>query len=189
MSSRSRPAVRVTLILSLAASALAGCERERRDLAAGPQESAPRVQTTTLTPGPGQALPKDPRAALYENSAYHVSEGARLFRWYNCNGCHANGGGGMGPALIDDEWRYGSEMEQLYGTIAQGRPNGMPAFQGKATDEQIWELAAYVRSLSGLNPKTASSRRDAMTSTPPRNQATPGEGAGSNAASVQGTSG
>ena len=35
-------------------------------------------------------------------------QGKRLFSWYNCIGCHANGGGGIGPPLMDDEWIYGS---------------------------------------------------------------------------------
>ena len=70
----------------------------------------------------------------YENNAFHISRGQRLFRWFNCNGCHANGGGGMGPALMDDEWRYGGSIEQIYATIIEGRPNGMPSFRGKITD-------------------------------------------------------
>ena len=79
------------------------------------------------------------------------SEGQRLFGWYNCAGCHANGGGGMGPPLMDDEWIYGSSPENIYTTIVQGRPNGMPSFAGKIPTPQVWMLVAYVRSLSALN--------------------------------------
>jgi cytochrome c oxidase cbb3-type subunit 3 len=157
-------------VLALAGLALAACDRERREIAAGPPEAGPLVRATTLSPGGAAPPPKDPRAAEYEDNAYQVSTGSRLFRWYNCNGCHANGGGGMGPALIDDKWVYGAEIEQIYGSILEGRPNGMPSFRGKATEEQIWALAAYVRSLAGQSPMASSSRRDAMTSVPPRNQ-------------------
>ncbi len=170
MSSPCHPAARRLAIVLLCAGALSACEREHRDITTSPPEGAPQVQTTALNPGPPRPLPKDPRGGLYEKSAYHVGEGSRLFRWYNCSGCHANGGGGMGPPLIDPVWIYGSEIEQIYGTILEGRPNGMPSFRGKLTDDQIWELAAYVRSLGGFNPKSSSSRRDAITSTPPRNQ-------------------
>jgi cytochrome c oxidase cbb3-type subunit 3 len=43
----------------------------------------------------------------------------------------------------------------------------MPSFRGKLTDEQVWELVAYVRSLSTLT------RRDAMTSRDDHMMATP----------------
>ena len=156
MSLRCPPAVSVAIAASLL---LGACERERRDLENTTPDFAPQAQELTAA------------GEIYERSAYHVSEGSRLFRWYNCVGCHANGGGGMGPALIDNEWRYGASIEEIYDTIRDGRPNGMPSFRGKATEVQIWQLAAYVRSLGGLTPQSSSSRREAMASTPPRNQA------------------
>jgi len=42
----------------------------------------------------------------------------------------------------------------------QGRPNGMPAFGGRIPDDQLWQLVAYVRSLSGQTPQDAASSRD-----------------------------
>jgi cytochrome c oxidase cbb3-type subunit III len=99
----------------------------------------------------------------YEHNAQAMNDGKRLFSSFNCVGCHANGGGGMGPALIDDEWIYGSNPEQIFATIVQGRPNGMPSFRGKIPDYQVWQLSAYVRSMSGLVPKdTAPARNDDM---------------------------
>ena len=159
--------------LALAAAAalsVAACDREARTVAQGAPESSPQIQATSLTPGGPRQMPADADAAKYENNAYQVSAGSRIFRTYNCNGCHSNGGGGMGPPLIDDQWIYGSSIEQIYGTILEGRPNGMPAWRGKLTDEQIWQVAAYVRTLGGFNPSVASARRDAMASVPPRNQ-------------------
>ena len=63
----------------------------------------------------------------YDN-AKAVNDGKRLFGQYNCSGCHSNGGGGMAPALMDDEWIYGGRLDQIHDTIVQGRPNGMPAW-------------------------------------------------------------
>ena len=60
---------------------------------------------------------------------------------------------GIGPALMDADWRYGGSIEQIHASIAQGRPNGMPSFRDKIPDDQIWEIAAYVRTLSGNAPK------------------------------------
>ncbi len=54
----------------------------------------------------------------------------------------------MGPALMDNQWIYGGNLDQIYMSIAQGRPNGMPSWGRKIPDGQIWELAAFVKSLS-----------------------------------------
>ena len=78
----------------------------------------------------------------------------------NCTGCHAHGGGAIGPPLMDDNWIYGSQPDQIFSTIVEGRPNGMPSFRGKLPDYEIWQLAAYVRSLSGQTPQHAAPGRD-----------------------------
>ena len=96
----------------------------------------------------------------YEQNAYLMSEGKRLFSAYNCNGCHSLGGGGMGPALMDEKWIYGGAPEQIFETIIGGRPNGMPSFRDRVPDSQIWQLAAYVRSMSGQVRKDVAPTRD-----------------------------
>jgi len=104
-----------------------------------------------------------PDISKYESSAYAVSEGKRLYSAYNCVGCHEQGGGAIGPALMDSTWIYGSQPQQIYSDIVQGRPNGMPSFGGKLPDYQVWELVAYVRSMSGQLPSDiAPSRSDQM---------------------------
>jgi len=143
------------------------CEREKRAFEVDPASSS-RVaagQRTELQPGPRPGQPASLAVASkeYGENAFAIGEGARLFQWYNCNGCHANGGGGMGPALMDAKWIYGSEPRQIFSTIVEGRPNGMPSFRGKMPDFQVWQLVAYVRSMSRLVPKDAApGRKDAM---------------------------
>jgi len=152
---------------------IAACDRERREYSSTPlPETGPiAVTQSTLQPGAWSPPASDPRAHEYEENAYHINQGERLFRWFNCNGCHGAGGGNIGPALMDDEWRYGGSMEQIHATIMDGRPNGMPSFRGKIPDQQVWELAAYVRSLSGNVPKAAApSRSDTMADIPPPSQ-------------------
>jgi cytochrome c oxidase cbb3-type subunit 3 len=161
--------------------ALCGCDRERRDLK-GPPESAPlSVTVSDLYPGGGPTEAPDPRAKMYEGNAAHIASGQRLYKWFNCAGCHANGGGSIGPALMDSQWRYGGSMERIYASIVQGRPNGMPAFKDKIPPQQVWEIAAYVRSLSGNADKLAvPSRPETMTGIPPINninKQAPGEAA------------
>jgi cytochrome c oxidase cbb3-type subunit 3 len=167
MSSRFRVSL---LIFGVAAAALVACNREERHSRAKPiGETVPAGQSPdTIFPGSTTPPPLDVRARLYDNNAPALSDGQFLYTRMNCVGCHAHGGGGMGPALMDDEWRYGGRLDQIAASIAEGRPNGMPAWRAKLTDDQIWKLAAYVRSLSGQPSKdVVNSRADAMSSTAP----------------------
>jgi cytochrome c oxidase cbb3-type subunit 3 len=64
---------------------------------------------------------------------------------------------------MDSQWIYGSQPENIFQTIVEGRPNGMPSFRGKLGTDQVWQLVAYVRSMSGLLPKdVAPGRNDDM---------------------------
>jgi cytochrome c oxidase cbb3-type subunit 3 len=48
-------------------------------------------------------------------------------------------------------------------SILQGRPNGMPAFAGRIPEDQVWQLVAYVRSMSGqLQTDVAPGRSDSL---------------------------
>ena len=142
---------------------LAGCEREQRSFGAAPDKSevVPAVRLSDIEPGQKAAEVKT--VSGYEENAYEIAQGKRLYRAYNCNGCHAQGGGDSGPALMDSQWIYGGEPAQVFATIKQGRPNGMPSFGGHIPEEQIWQLAAYVRSLSGqLKTDRAPGRSDSL---------------------------
>jgi cytochrome c oxidase cbb3-type subunit 3 len=152
----------------------ASCEREHRRFDEPPSETAlATVRETSLQPGPGTrgVTVRGP----YEENAWAVSEGKRLFNAYNCVGCHANGGGGMGPPLMDSTWIYGSEPANIVQTILGGRPNGMPAFGGKMPESQAWQLAAYVRSMSGLLRKDVEPGRSDHMQGPVQEQSRPRE--------------
>jgi cytochrome c oxidase cbb3-type subunit 3 len=148
------------------ATLLAGCEREDHPLRSEPVlgENKEAIALSSNAPGAGGPIEyKTGTRSEYEKVAFHVSQGKRLFTWYNCSGCHANGGGGSGPALMDDVWIYGSSIENIAASIREGRPNGMPTFRGKVPEDQIWQIAAYVRALGGfVSSDVASSRHDEM---------------------------
>ena len=170
MSSRSPVSI---LALGLAALALSACDREERHSRAKPMGETVPAGESPDTIWPGGTVPQtlDPRAKLYDNNAPAIAEGQTLYTQMNCVGCHSHGGGGMGPALMDDEWRYGGSIDQIHATVLEGRPNGMPSWRGKLTNQQIWQLAAFVRSLSGQEPKDAvSARADELSNTPPETQ-------------------
>jgi cytochrome c oxidase cbb3-type subunit 3 len=162
----------LTLVMVLAAGA-AGCSREERRFPDGPAAGT-RADTTKLTSlQPGAPSPPVGTPSPYQENAWGIAEGKRLYTAYNCNGCHAMGGGAIGPALMDEKWIYGHEPAQIYSTILQGRPNGMPAFAGRVPDQQIWQLVAYVQSLGGAVPKdAATSRDDDMAAKVPENRKT-----------------
>lgn len=96
----------------------------------------------------------------YEGNVHAINEGKRLYNRFNCVGCHAAGGGSSGPALMDDKWIYGSEPANIFATIVEGRPAGMPAFRGKIPESDVWKITAYVRSLSGLGTRLPESMRN-----------------------------
>ncbi|GJE04407.1 c-type cytochrome [Methylobacterium isbiliense] len=163
--------------LALAVLALSACQREDRTARPSPVglESREEVALVVLSPGESQPTVRTSgKAKEFEGNAYHLSQGKKLFTWFNCSGCHAQGGGGMGPALIDDRWIYGGSIENIVQTIREGRPNGMPSFRGRIPDDQIWELAAYVRAMSGNAPSSAApSRSDSMHPHPAENRTSP----------------
>lgn len=114
-----------------------------------PASALLRVPVTEIYPG-GAAT--DLNTALQNpltNDPDARQRGMKDFDSFNCSGCHAaNGGGGMGPSLSDATWIYGSSAANIYLSIAQGRPAGMPAFGAMLPDRTIWELVAYVKGIS-----------------------------------------
>jgi cytochrome c oxidase cbb3-type subunit III len=154
------------LEVALAAVVLASvcaCSREARrfEEPAGAAGLPNTIQQSDLQPGMRTRTAED--HGPYEYNAFAISEGKRLYQWFNCNGCHAQGGGGIGPPLMDDKWIYGAAPENIRATLLEGRPNGMPAFRGRIPEQQLWQIVAYVRSMSGQVPKDAApSRSDHM---------------------------
>src|SRR4051812_18721889 len=128
MSSRFRASL---LLVGATALTLAACNREERHSRSKPLgETVPAGENPdTVWPGNGPPPPLDARPKLYENNALAFSEGHFLYPRMNWVGCHSHGGGGMGPPLMDDEWRYGGRIDQIAASIAEGRPQGMPAWR------------------------------------------------------------
>lgn len=134
---------------------LAGCPREERRFRSLPAASArPAAERLSeLRPGPPSREPQ--RGNPYIENAPAISEGMESYSQMNCVGCHFHGGGGIGPPLMDQRWIYGSDPENIFASIVEGRPNGMPAFGRLLTEDQVWKLVAYVQSLGGLPDQSA----------------------------------
>lgn len=94
----------------------------------------------SFAPQIANPLAKDPQAA---------TRGMQDFIQFNCVGCHApNAGGGMGPALSEGKFIYGLSPPNVFLSIYQGRPNGMPAWGELLPESTIWELVAYVEGIA-----------------------------------------
>jgi cytochrome c oxidase cbb3-type subunit 3 len=174
------------LAAALLISVLPSCEREEREVrvptaAANASRLAylTELRAGLTTPPSASTMPSSPATqahgidpfttdrAHYDQNAFAMSEGKRLYEWMNCAGCHAHGGGDKGPPLMDEDWLYGDAPHEIFASIVGGRPNGMPAYRGRIPDYQVWQITAYVRSLSGLARKDASpGRNDNMQSNP-----------------------
>jgi cytochrome c oxidase cbb3-type subunit 3 len=88
----------------------------------------------------------------YAGNTGVLSEGRRLFNWYNCSGCHGDhAGGGMGPSLRDSLWYYGGDDAAIFASMTEGRQHGMPAWGVKIPQDQRWKIATYIKSLRTPN--------------------------------------
>jgi cytochrome c oxidase cbb3-type subunit 3 len=88
--------------------------------------------------------------------------GQRLFLTYcaQCHGSDAKGAKGF-PNLTDGDWLFGGTPDQIKESIIKGRDAMMPA-KGVKPDlngDQIKDLAAHVRSLSGLSSDSVRAQR------------------------------
>ena len=105
---------------------------------------AEHIQPGKTRPFSGLTL-KNP----YDGNAAAAADGSKLYVAYNCIDCHgADGSGAMGPSLADGRWHFGGTPAEIYESIYQGRPDGMPAWGSLIASDQIWRLVTYVQSLS-----------------------------------------
>ena len=85
----------------------------------------------------------------HEGDKSALETGAKLYVAYNCIDCHgADGSGAVGPAFTDGRWHFGGSPGAVFESIYQGRPDGMPGWGGRISNDEIWMLTTYVRSLA-----------------------------------------
>lgn len=134
--------------------AIAGCNREAQG-GKEPAAASGRTRAQVTSPGAGVRPGISPEAVLgrvrnpYADDPNAIAAGRQLFTGFNCAGCHSGyAGGGMGPNLRDSLWIYGGADVQIFSSIAEGRPNGMPSWADRLPADQIWRLVAYIKTLS-----------------------------------------
>ena len=75
-----------------------------------------------------------------------------------CALCHGDSGEGfIGPNLTDNYWIHGKgKISDIAATIRSGVPDeGMAAWQGRFPEENILQIAAYIKSLKGTQAENA----------------------------------
>lgn len=162
--------------------ALGACGRDTQDVRGGaqgnvtlPQQQA-RVANATDTTG----LPAEgalARVAIgdlagvgnntldadvenpYAKDRAAVEVGHEFFISMNCASCHGYDlKGGMGPDLTDTYWRYGGSPADIYKSIFEGRPQGMPAWGRALPPAVIWKVVSYIQSKGGTYPGSLADR-------------------------------
>ena len=136
---------------------LCGCRNAQGGSAITQSMSGPPTEEANGAVPLGQfaGAPAETAASLsienrYEHNPNAIEQGRQLYLKMNCAGCHAyNGKGNMGPDLTDTYWRYGGLPIQIYNTIHDGRPQGMPSWKRALPPDEIWKLVAYIQSLGG----------------------------------------
>jgi len=133
-----------------AAVAALGCKGESPPIATGSPPGPAGigvVRVSELIAGPEKTRLLMPNP--YEGQKNVLVDGRRYYNWFNCTGCHGGaGGGGIGPPLADADWIYGGDPANVFLSIVQGRPHGMPSFAGQISDDQVWKIVAYISSLA-----------------------------------------
>lgn len=86
--------------------------------------------------------------------AADLDKGAAIYQ-SNCMACHAaDGGGGIGPNLVDEHWILGGGIKNVFHTVSEGgrAGKGMIAWKSTLKPAEIQQVSSYILSLQGTNP-------------------------------------
>jgi cytochrome c oxidase cbb3-type subunit 3 len=88
-----------------------------------------------------------PTSNPYRGDAAAIAEGQQVFLQI-CAACHKPDGSGLvGPSLVDPYWKYGHGDSELFQSVMEGRPAGMPAWGAQLGSEKVWRALAYLETL------------------------------------------
>lgn len=97
----------------------------------------------------------DEKTVTLLTDAEGLAAGKAIFTT-NCVACHrADGGGQIGPNLTDDQWILGGGIKNVFHTLVNGGRDGkgMISWKGTLKPKEMQQVASYVLSLKGSNPK------------------------------------
>jgi len=88
------------------------------------------------------------------SDASDISAGKAIYET-NCVACHmADGGGGIGPNLTDENWILGGGIKEVFSTISEGgrAGKGMIAWKQSLKPAEMAQVASYVLNFQGTTP-------------------------------------
>ncbi|MCO4763655.1 MAG: c-type cytochrome [Myxococcales bacterium] len=98
-------------------------------------------------------LTKEKYAAMFA-STKDFTAGEKVWG-ANCASCHRKDGGGLpglGPNMTDDCYLHGGDVYSLVNTVTNGvKGKAMIAFKAQLSEEEIDQVALYVRKMRGTN--------------------------------------
>lgn len=96
----------------------------------------------------------DPKSQANEDSSADHAEGKSIYET-NCSSCHGiDGGGVIGPNLVDEYWLHGGKTEQISKAIDLGIPEkGMIAWGPILGPKKVRSVVSYIKSIQGSSPK------------------------------------
>lgn len=83
-----------------------------------------------------------------------IEKGKAIYQ-INCMACHAgDGGGGIGPNLVDDHWILGGGIKNIFQVVSEGgrAGKGMIAWKSTLNPLEIQQVSSYILSLKGTTP-------------------------------------
>ncbi len=86
--------------------------------------------------------------------AADLSAGKAIFET-NCVACHmADGGGGIGPNLTDENWILGGGIKNVFNTISEGGRDGkgMVAWKNVLKPVEMAQVSSYLLTFQGTTP-------------------------------------
>src|SRR6202030_4173582 len=132
-----------------------------------------QVPVSSIFPGGATFPPQIKNPAAGDPAA--IERGMQAFQSMNCVGCHApNGGGGMGPALIERQFSCGRGLADMHLSVNAGRAHGMRGWGEMLPADAIWGLVAYVTSISSA-PDTGWGQTISLSPPSPSIQQVPAE--------------
>jgi mono/diheme cytochrome c family protein len=148
------------LVASTLAFVLLGCAQS---LIAQSQQEPPKAAVPDQQPKASEVpasvdQQKPKKLNPFTGNADAIKEGRQLYLQSGCPGCHGSGGGGAmagATAFIKDTWKFGGD-DETYFKVTKGTYPGqtMPAVFGAVlTDEQIWKIIAWIRSIYKGDPE------------------------------------
>jgi cytochrome c oxidase cbb3-type subunit 3 len=116
--------------------------------------AAAEIQSAERTTEAGISI--DETNVEFSDVASVLENGGKLYA-RNCAVCHApDGGGGIGPNLVDEYWLHGGSIEEIFKTIKYGvADKGMISWQSQMSASNMSDVSSFLFSLKGTTPASS----------------------------------